>query len=177
MDNVLRFLTNITPPDALVEVTDHHTQPLLFMPWEQVCRQHLPCKIIALVLRNQKKHIYLRSKTFAEPRKKEQVWGLDMTAVLAGEARLSAAIRAGREITGIKDIKPLELVTLRWEQAPQIEVNFFHFKMPGALPPLLVEDESFLLLDADEVAGLLETAPEALAPEVRLAAGSERLFS
>lgn len=171
-----RFLEKLAPLDTLVEVTDEQRLPLLHMPWEQVLRQKLPCKLAVLLLRNSSGHIYLKKKIISDIRRKRNVWGLDVTPVLAGEARLAAAFRMVQKLTGVKKIQPAEMARLSAPSAEHIEITYFQAAMPGDIPPMPVSETPLLLVDGDEIEGLLETAPEALAPEVHLIANTPCLF-
>ena len=170
MNIPLGFLEKIVPPDTSVEVSDNTGCALLHMPWEQVLRQGLPFKLVVLVLCNSKGHIYLKKHFFGDKRKKQALWGLDITPVLGNEAKLDAVFRISQAATGVQNLLPTEITSLPMPAAPHINITYFLATMPGDLPPMPDSEVPLMLVDADEMEGLLETVPESLAPEVHILA-------
>ena len=173
MDIPLRFLEKIVSADALVEVTDSNHQPLLYLPWEQVLRQRVPFKLAVLVIKNHLHQIFLKKKTSTDARKKGTLWGLDITPIFPEEARKDAALRMAPDATGIAHMSVEEDLRLPIPYANHIEMSFFTTWMPGDIPPMPREETPLLLVDTDEIQGLLETMPEALAPEVHILAKAQ----
>lgn len=176
MNIPFRFLEKIAMPDTSIEVSDNAGLALLHMPWEQVLRQNLPFKLVVLALCNNKGHIYLKKKTFGDKRKKQALWGLDITPVQGNEARLDAVFRISQGATGVQSIQPVEIACLPMPEAPHINLTYFLATMPGDLPPMPDNEVPLMLVDGDEMEGLLETVPESLAPEVHILAQATALF-
>lgn len=171
MNIPIRFLEKIAPSETSIEVTDNIGKALLHMPWEQVLRQNLPFKLVVLALCNSKGHVYLKKKSFGDKRKKQALWGLDITPVQGNEAKLDAIFRISKAATGVQNIQPVEMASLPMPAAPHINITFFLAAMPGDLPPMPDSEVHLMLVDSDEMAGLLETVPEILAPEVHIMSG------
>lgn len=177
MNIFLRSLEKIASPETLIEVTDDMGSALLHMPWEHVLRQSLPCKLVVLIFSNTKGHIFLKKKPSADKRKKNTLWGLDITPVEANEAKKDAALRISQQAAGLHNLSPHELACLKVPSAPHMTITYFLARMPGDIPPMPANDAPLMLVDADEVEGLLETAPEVLAPEVHIIARTNTLFT
>ena len=140
-------------------VTDQDDKELMLMPLQAILRQGLYCRVVLLaLLDNQGKLLLQRRPPGRLPNAGQ--WDIYSTPVMAGEGLEDAAYRLLHTEAGIvTDLKlhcKLEGQTVA-EQA--FHVTLFSARLPKGYAYLLSQQPNTLLLDRDELEGLLGGEP------------------
>lgn len=148
----------------LVEVVDGNDRPLMCVLPETALRQKLALRIVAVALRSRDNRLVLHKRGesgLGDPGK----WDLYTGFVRVGEAREDAALRLLLSEAGLSGIR---LCLLPGDENRKIGsrlLTLFTAALPAGLYPQH-PDQELLLVDADELAGLMRDVPELLSPEL-----------
>lgn len=161
---------NISLPDYLdpelqVEITDLKNQPLIHMPWSQAQKQKLPCRLMVLLLRNIKKSLFLKDKS-TQGKKSSPLFGLIFVPIKAGESHEEWATYLARNETGLKNLKSIKLTHEFFFESYNAFLSLYAVELPGKLPPLYEDGKKTLIVDQDELKGLIKSVPESISPEL-----------
>ena len=198
MPDRLILLKDKDEPNLAYEVTDQENRLLMTMPLSAIRRQKLYFRLVCLALRghrqgdqkkNSPKTVFLLKSPRKRGHKTTSLLGLYLEPVLAGEATQETALRIIRKAVPLPDLEPqLQAITSRpntvrpstalaqtgldyWLMA---HCYFYTLDLPGNMPP---EDKNCqLAVDQDELAGLAQSAPETLGPELLWAQQTGILF-
>ena len=189
MPDRLFLLKDKEEPNLTCEVTDQENRPLMVMPLAAIRRQKLHFRLVCLALRghrqgdqkkDRQKTIFLRKRPDSRGRKNTNLLGLYLEPVLAGEATLETALRAMHRVVPLPDLEPRLQATAspshtelgHWLMA---HCYFYTLDLPGNMYP---DDKNCqLAADLDELAGLAQSVPETLGPELLWAQQAGILFN
>jgi len=156
---------------VLVEVMDHANQALLCMLPEDAMRQMLRLRLAAVAAHTRQNRLILqRRRDWRLGR--VGAWDLYTGFVMAGEAQEDAAIRL-LEIGAI--IGGLVMVHVADRTDSHAQLALFVAELPTGVYPAHPAQE-LLLVDVDELRGLVRDVPELFSDELVWAERSEVLF-
>ena len=201
MPDILFLPRDRDEPHLAYEVTDQENRPLMAMPLSAIRRQRLHFRLVCLALRGQgnkekdsPKTIFLRKRPKPGGQKADSLLGLYLEPVLAGESTHETALRAIGKAVPFPDIEPQLHTTATPYQIQSAQPHGTHLPLPPSAQPDWVlahcsfytldlpgnihpEDKDCqLAVDRDELAGIAESAPETLGPELLWAEKAGILF-
>ena len=146
---------------VLVEVTDHADQPLLCMLPEDAMRQRLRVRVASVAARTRQNKIILRRRGEARLGN-AGTWDVYTGFVMVGESREDAAIRLLETGAGLGGLRVVHRADR--EDTPA-HLALFVTDLPAGVYPEH-PDQELLEVDADELRGLVQDAPELFSGEL-----------
>ena len=159
----------------LVEVVDTQDRPLVCLPPKEALRQRLAVRMVAVALRTRQNKLILRKRCDASLGFAGR-WDIYTGFVLVGEARKDAALRLLSSDAGLAGATKLFLAESNEPQSAPHPLTLFIVDLPAGLYPNLPAQD-MLLVDADELDGLIRDMPELLSPELLRLAAAPGFFS
>ncbi len=165
-------------PEALrqlLEVTDAKDRTLMYLPQETVLRQNLHCRKVLVALRGKNNTLLLQKS--AEPLPDRQgKWDLFACMVRADEAREDAALRLLQAVPGLSAEPPVATAVRQGSRDLPAHTTLFVAELPGGMSPGNLGLPETLLVDEDELFGLVRQIPDLLTPDLIWAAKTQTLF-
>jgi isopentenyl-diphosphate delta-isomerase len=155
----------------ILEITDSRDRPLMFLQADAALRQKLYRRVACVALYGKGKILYLHKRAGQAP---DGRWDFCSGPVLAGEAREDAARRLILEHTGLADQAPAEIMRRPADRELPAHLTLFAARLPRGVIP---DSRETMIVDADELEGLLAHSPEIFSPALIWAAETGRLFS
>jgi ADP-ribose pyrophosphatase YjhB (NUDIX family) len=155
----------------LLEVTDHADRPLLLMLPEDAMRQRQRLRLAAVGARTRQNRLVLHRRRDARL-SNAGTWDLYTGFVMVGEAREDAAIRlleTGALIGGLR------MVHVADREETHVHLALYMTNLPAGVYPAHPAQE-LLEVDADELRGLVQDAPELFSDELAWAEKKGLLF-
>ncbi|MDR2488431.1 MAG: hypothetical protein LBD42_02910 [Desulfovibrio sp.] len=156
-----------------MEIVDSHDRPLLCMPPEEALRQGLSVRMVAVALFSRQGRLIVHKRP-DDPGFTGR-WDIEAGFVLAGEAREDAALRLIASCMNLHglSVTPLSGGDGYGRLSPLF--SLFIVRLPSGLYPKYAAQD-MMMVDADELTGLIRDVPELLSPELLKAATVPGLF-
>lgn len=158
----------------LVEVVDSNDRPLMCVLPATALRQKLALRIVAVALRSRDNRLILHKRCesgLGAPGK----WDFYTGFVRVGEAREDAALRLLLSGAGLSGLRLSLLPEDENRKIGSHLFTLFTVDLPAGLYPQH-PDQELLMVDADELTGLMRDVPELLSPELIYAAATPGLL-
>ena len=160
--------------EQLVEIVDADDRPLAVMAPQSALRQGLRFRKIAVVLRPAPDTVLIIRKR-DERTGRPGLWNIGSGVVRVGEAREDAAARLMAEEAGLGGIRPRMVAVAGEREGFAYDLALFVADLPKGFLPWR-EDIEAVVMDRDELEGVIEGAEELFTPELRWAARTGGLF-